>query len=143
MSDLLDELHAQVGLTLLTANPALGPAKVFDGKVPDPTPDPPWVLVYSVVEWTRDGIGTAITASQITVTTTYYCHCVGLTAAAARVVGMQARQSLLNVRPVITGRNCGPIKQFETVPPQRDETTGRLVMDAVGVYGFTSTGSAI
>jgi hypothetical protein len=139
MTDLLDEQHAQAGLTLLAAHPDLGGGRVFDGKVPDPTPDPPWVLVYTVVEWPRDGVGTALTAEQVAVTTTWYCHCVGLTAASARAVGMLARSTLLNVRPVITGRNCGPIKQFETVPPQRDETTGRLLMDAVSVYGFMST----
>ena len=91
---------------------------------------------YVVVEWTRDGIGTALTSTQVTVTTTLYCHCVGETAASARAVAMRVRAALLNVRPVIAGRNCGPIKQRETVPPQRDETTGRLVMDAVGVYEY-------
>jgi len=139
VSDLLDELHAQVGLTLLNANGALA-GRVFDGKVPDPTPDPPYVVLYVSVDWTRDGIGTALNASQVTVTTTYNCHCVGLTAAAARAVGMLVRSTLLNVRPVIAGRDCGPIKQDETLPPQRDETTGRLVMDAISLYSFTSTG---
>jgi hypothetical protein len=140
VADLLDEQHAQVGLALLVANPALGAAKVFDGKVPDPTPTLPYVIVYTIVEWTRDGIGTALSAAQVTVTTTYTCHCVGGSAEAARWVGMQVRSSLLNARPVIAGRNCGPIKQFETSPPQRDETTGHLIMDAISTYGFVSTG---
>lgn len=139
MADQLDELHAQAGLALLTANSALA-GRVFDGKVPDPTPDPPYVVVYTTVEWTRDGIGTALGATQNTVTTTYNCHCVGLTAAAARAVGMQVRSSLLNVRPVIASRNCGPIKQDDTIPPQRDESTGRLVMDAIANYSYTTTG---
>jgi len=138
LSDLLDELHAQAGLTLLNANSALA-GRVFDGKVPDPTPDPPYLVVYTSVDWTRDGIGTALNATQVTVMTTYNCHCVGLTAAAARAVGMQVRSTLLNARPVIAGRNCGPIKQDETLPPQRDETTGRLVMDAITVFSFLST----
>lgn len=144
MADLIDKAHADVGLALLVANPALGVAKVFDGRVPEDangkSPPPPYVLVYTIVEWPRDGIGTALVATQNTVTTTLYCHCVGETAAAARAMAMEARASLLNVRPVIAGRNCGPIKQTEAVPPQRDETTGRLVMDAVAAYAFTSTG---
>lgn len=139
MSDLLDELHAQVGLDLLEATPGLGATKVFDGKVPDPTPDPPYVILYVSVDWTRDGIGTALNADQVTVMTTYNCHCVGLTAASARAVGMLVRSALLNVRPVIAGRSCGPIKQDETLPPQRDETTGRLVMDSISVYSYLST----
>ena len=144
MADLLDEQHARAGLDLLEAYPGLGAARVFDGRVPEDSngrsPEPPWVLVYTVVEWTKDGIGTALNSTQVTVTTTFYCHCAGVTAAAARAVGMLVRSALLNVRPVIAGRSCSPIKQLETVPPQRDETTGRLVMDATSVYTFTSTG---
>lgn len=146
MTDLLDEQHAQAGLAALAANPNLRLAadptasNVFDGKVPDPTPDPPWVLVYTRVAWPRDGIGTSLTEQQVTVTTTYTCHCVGLTAAAARAVAMQVRSSLLNFRPTIAGRNCSPIKQDDATDPDRDESTGRLVMDAVGVYSYTSTG---
>lgn len=137
MADLVDKQHADAGLALLALDAGL---TVFDGKVPEPWPDPPYVLVYTVVEWPRDGLGTALAATQVTVTTTYYCHCVGLSAAAARAVAMRVRAALLNARPVIAGRNCSPIKQVETSPPQRDETTGRLVMDEVAVYDFTTTG---
>lgn len=140
MSDLFDEEHAQAGLLLLRANPALGPNRVFDGKVPDPTPTPPYVVVYSVVEWPSGDVGIANSLDHFSVTcrTTYYCHCVGLTAAAARAMGMQVRSSLLDVRPVVAGRVCNLIEQTETVPPQRDESTGKLVMDAIGVYSFAS-----
>ena len=138
MTDLLDETHAQVAFGLLAANPNL--TNVFDGAVPSPTPDPPYVLVYSRVAWPRDGIGTSLAGMQVTITTTWTCHCVALNAAAARHVGMQVRASLLNARPVIAGRNCSPIKQDDSVDPTRDETTGRLVMDAVSVYSFASTG---
>jgi len=146
MSDLLDEQHAQVGLALLIANPALGAAKVFDGAVPNQVPPAPplplpYVIVYTVVSWTRDGIGTALNGTQVTVTTTWNCHCVGETAASARAMAMLVRSSLLNVRPVIAGRNCGPIKLTDDPQaPQRDETTGRLVMDESATYGFVSTG---
>ena len=140
MTDTLDETHAQVGLTLLDANPNI--PYVFDTVVPNPTPSPAlgWVLVYTSVSWPRDGIGTSLNAQQVTITTTINCHCVGTTATAARVVGGQVRDSLLNVRPVIAGRNCSPIKQADSVPPSRDESLGYPVMDAIAVYQFSSTG---
>ena len=133
----LEEDHAQAGLALLVANTNL---VVYDEKVPDPTPDPPYVLVYSRVVWTRDGLGTSLTAAQVTVTTTFTCHCAGLTPAAARAVAGQVRTSLLNVRPVITGRNCSPIKQSDAPEVVRDESLGTPVYDAVGVFDFVSTG---
>lgn len=138
MTDTLDETHAQQGLAALIANPNL--LGVYDGVVPSPTPDPPWVLLYCRVAWPRDGVGTSITGVQVAITTTFTCHCVGLTAAAARAVLMQVRSSLLNLHPVISGRNCSPIKQDDVAEPVKDETTGRLVMDAVATYSFMSTG---
>jgi hypothetical protein len=138
MTDTLDEQHAQVAFAALALNTNL--TQVFDGKVPDPTPTPPYVLIYTRVAWPRDGIGTALSGTQVTITTTYTCHCVGLNAAAARAVQMQVRSSLLNLRPVIDGRNCSPIKQDESLDPDRDESTGQFVMDAVSTYSFTSAG---
>ena len=145
MSDLLDEQHAQVGLVLLRNYPGLGEERVFDGVVPKQVPPlpplpMPYVLVYTTVSWPRDGVGTALSGTQVTVTTTWNCHCVGETAESARGVAMFVRSALLNVRPVIVGRNCGLIKQMdEPNPPQRDETTGSSVMDAQATYGFIST----
>lgn len=139
MTDTLNEDHAQAFLAPLVANANLGASRVFDGKVPDGSV-PPYVLVYLQIAWPRDGIGTALSAQQVTITATATIHSVGLNAAAARVVDMQVRSSLLNVRPVIAGRNCSPIKQDVAEPPDRDESTGKLVMDAVSVYSFSSTG---
>jgi hypothetical protein len=142
MTDFLEEIHAQAGLVALRANPNLVAPNgfVFDGVVASPTPDPPYVLVYSRVMWPRDGIGTALSAQQVTVTTTYTCHCVGLSAGAARAVQGQVRSTLLNFRPAIAGRNCSPIKQDESLDPDRDESTGDLVMDAISTFSFSSTG---
>lgn len=138
MTDTLDETHAQVAFTALAANAAL--IHVFDGVVPSPTPDPPYVLIYSKISWPRDGIGTALTATQRTITCTYTCHCVGLSPRAARGIQMEVRATLLNLRPVISGRNCSPIKQDEQLEPDRDESTGRLVVDAISTYSYSSTG---
>jgi hypothetical protein len=140
VTDTIDELHAQAGLALLYADPALTAARVFDSIVPNPMPPPPWVLVYTDVQWTRDGVGTGLDAAQDTVTTTYTCHCAGLTPIAARVIGMQVRTSLLGVRPTIAGRNCGLIKQSVANAPIRDESLGYAVFDAVLEFDFTTTG---
>lgn len=138
MTDTLELDHAQVAFGLLALNANL--TNIFDTVVPNPTPDPPFVLVDCRVAWPRDGIGTALAGTQVTITTTWTIHCVGLTATAARTVQMQVRSSLLNARPVIAGRNCSPIKQVDSVDPDRDESTGRAVLDAVAIYSFTSTG---
>lgn len=137
MTDQLDEDHAQAGLDALAANPELT-GRVFDAKVPDPTPDPPYVLVYTQVAWPREGIATSLDQRQVTITTTFVCHCVGLNAEAARAVGMQVRSSLLNLRPAVTNRSCGRIKEDDVLAAAPDETTGRLVIDQVRTYSFTS-----
>lgn len=134
-----EEDHARAGLLLLQANANL--LGVFDGAVPiAPTPEPPYVVVYSRVAWPRDGVGHGLDAAQDTVTTTYTCHCVGLDAVAARAVAAQVRGTLIGVRPTVSGRNCGLIKQVDAVDPNPDQSTGRLVMDAVMVFDFTTTG---
>jgi hypothetical protein len=134
VADLLDEAHARVALDLLAANTAF---PLMDGKVDDPTPNPPkWVLVYTTVEWPSgdEGMANTIDHTSVTCRTTWYVHCVGLTAAAARMLQMQVRATLLDVQPTITGRQCGMVSQIDVQPPVRDETTGRLLMDAVSVY---------
>ena len=152
MTDFLEETHVQVAFALLAANPNIadvvdvpqaGLIGLYDGVSPDhPTPDPPYVLIYARVAFPRDGMSVALDSVQDTVKTTLTCHSVGLSSQAARAVHMQVRSSLLNVRPVIAGRNCGPIKDAgadETIPT-RDESTGRLVVDLVSEYDFYTTG---
>lgn len=140
MTDLLDEQHAQVAFGLLAANTNI--AHVFDSSVADPTPDPNegWVLIYTSVAWTRDGIGTGLDAVQDTITTTWNVHCASSKPDAARVLGMQVRDSLIGKRPVIAGRNCGLIKQDDVQPPGRDDSLGITVYDAIANYSFQSTG---
>jgi hypothetical protein len=135
VADQLDDLHANVALSLLAASGALG-SKVFDGKVDDPMPNPPFVVVYTLVEWPSgpDEMANAIDHLSATCRTTWYIHCVGSTAAAARRTAMHVRSTLIDVTPVIAGRSCGMISQVDVQPPVRDETTGRLVMDLVHVY---------
>ncbi len=130
VADLLDQAHANAGLNLLTADTDL---TVHDGRVPDGA-EPPYVLVYTVIDWPEVSDGHALDSLDESVTVRWYCHCVGRTAAAARAVAMRVRAALLNQRPTVTGRTAGIIRQESTLPPTRDESTGRLVMDAVAVY---------
>lgn len=147
MTDFLEETHAQVGLVALRNNPDLT-GKVHDGKVPEtpntPTPDPPYVAVYTSVGWPHEGVGNSMNGRAVTVRTTYTCHCVGESAAAARAVASQVRISLLNLRPVIEGRNCGLVQSDDPTPPPptRDETTGKTVMDQILTFSYLSTGSS-
>lgn len=136
MADLLDEQHAQAGLALLEAG---DPDRVHDGRVPDGAALP-YHLVYTTVRWPAGeaGAANALDAQAVTVIAEWTVHSVAETAADARAMQMRARASLLNRRPAIAGRSCGLIRQDEVRAPVRDETTGRLVMDAVSIYSMIS-----
>lgn len=127
----LDQAHANAGLTLLAANLAL---TVHDGAVPAGSEAPPYVVVYSHVEWPNGEPDNGLEGTSGTCVVRWYCHAVGATAAAARAVGDQVRTSLLDVQPVIANRSCGRIRQESAQPPIRDESLGPVVMDALTVY---------
>lgn len=143
MTDLLDDQHARVVLDLLDANNAL---TVFDGEVTRPYPAPPYVLVYTSLAWPAGdaGLGNALDHNSVTCVATFYVHCVGGTvaaggaAAACRALSMQVRASLLDALPVIANRSCTRLTLDDAQIPNKDETTGTVVMDAVLVYSFTS-----
>jgi hypothetical protein len=70
----------------------------------------------------------------------FYCHCVGRTAYAATAVGMRVRAALLNVRPVISGRNASLFRDEGDPPaPQRDDSTGTTVFDAIRTFTLLTT----
>jgi hypothetical protein len=133
MTDGLDQALANVGLNLLRADLSL---KVYDGTVPSPTPAPPYVLVYTVIARPADAASGAHALSSLSShwTASWYCHCVGGDAVAARAVAQRVRTQLLDVAPVVAGLSCGLIRQADSQPPARDETTGVLVMDALLVF---------
>ena len=138
--DLLDEAHAQVALTILAAD---GNQPVYAGAVPqDPTTGksapPPYVLVYSVVEWPVGPEGTTLDGITAACVTRWYTHSVGGTDQQTRSVANRVRQLLKDVQPTITGRSCGFIQQEAALPLVRDETTGQLVQDLAAVYVLTT-----
>ena len=132
--------HAAAVLGLLDADNASPALVVLDGAVTGTQPLP-YVLVYLMLQ-TPDGLAAPdkvnLNFDSDVVDLWVYCHCVGGNAAAARSVSARVRTALLNVTPTITNRVCFPIRFREGDPPQRDESTGPLVMDQVDVYGLVS-----
>jgi hypothetical protein len=132
---MIDE-HAAAVLALLDADNASPALNVYDGKVPDGT-DPrtsPYVLVYC---YSTDP-DLDFTGRSYTFTLNVVAHCVGGNAQAARMVADRVRTALVDVTPAVSGRSCYPIRRTESVPPQRDESTGSTVMDQVDTYVLSS-----
>lgn len=135
----VEQAHADAILSLLAAAPPVSPALiVHDGKVPEGA-EPPYALVYIT---TTTPTGTSLTNDQDRAVSRAYVHCVGADAKAARAVAGRVDAALLNVKPTITGRVCWPIRDDDSgSPPDRDETTGVLVMDQISVYRLESVPS--
>jgi len=140
------EAHARAVLDLLDADVEDPPLVVHDGKVPtDPatgkSKPPPYVLVYFMVQTPSGDMpadSTSLDMDSDRVVLRAYLHSVGANAQAARMVADRCRTQLLRVTPTIAGRECWPIRQDEGLPADRDESTGKLVMDQVDVYRLES-----
>lgn len=139
MADLLDKLHVDAFLDRLRADATLVVYPDPEGHVP-PNPVPPYVRSYFSIERPADAAGNALVGLSTTWTTRGYLHCVGATEPAATAVGMRVRAQLLDFRPTIAGRNCGLIREESAEPPQRDESTGTAVYDALVIYKLVTTG---
>jgi hypothetical protein len=132
-----DAAHAAAFLTLLNAVDDPPPLVVYDGAVPQLTA-PPYVVVYFADADPIDSPSTHLTHQARRHVTDAYCHSVGSNGTAARMVADRVRGALLGVIPTIPGRSCFPIRRTDGQPAQRDETTGRLVMDKVDIYRLSS-----
>jgi hypothetical protein len=130
VTDGLDADMANAGLDLLAADTAL---TVHDGRVPDGA-TPPYVLVYTTVSRPQDHPGSKLPGDSRGFVARWICHCVGANAAAARAVAQRVRTQLLDVKPIVPGLLCHPVRQADVLPPQKDESTGALVMDLVADY---------
>lgn len=145
MTDGFDQALADAGLNLLRAD--LGPPAlaVFDGKVDeDPvtglSADPPYVLVYTTVEWPPGAPGDALDGVAGSPTVRWICHCVGGNQDAARAVAQRVRAALLNKRPAMAGLDSGLIRMESSPPPQRrDESTSEHTWDAIVTYRLGAT----
>lgn len=68
-----------------------------------------------------------------------WVHCVGATTQAAQGMADVAARALLNVRPVIPGRRCWPIRHEASDPARPDKSTGVLVVTRADVYRLRTT----
>lgn len=128
----VEQAHADAILALLAGAPPVSPALVvYDGEAPkDPAQlAAEYVLVYM---YTTRPDGSALTNVSDRAVTRAICHCVGADAKAVRAVGGRVAAALLDVKPVIAGRTCFPIREEPSAgPPRRDDTTGVTVMDQI------------
>jgi hypothetical protein len=137
MTDGLDQLVANAGLALLTADAGL---VVFDGAVPNPAPAPPYCVVFTTVNRPSEDPDNAADGRSRVWSAAWIVHSVGANAAAARAVAQRVRTQLLDVTPVISGLSCNKIRMDpDSPPPEKDETTGVVVMDAVSTYRLRAT----
>lgn len=131
----VEQEHANIMLALLAAAPGATPLVVYDGKVPL-NPSPQYVLVYFS---TTAAPSTSLSSRSDRAVTRAFCHCVGPDATGARAVAGRVHDALVDVVPVVAGRVCFPIRDDNSgAPPDRDETTGPLVMDQVSVFRLES-----
>jgi hypothetical protein len=140
MTDGLDQALANAGLNLLRADVGPPALVVHDGKVPNGS-TPPYVLVYTTVDRPSEDEDNPGNGQSRVWLARWICHCVGAgeDGVAARAVAQRVRTALLDVRPVISGLSCGLIRSEPATPPQRDESTGDLVMDLVATYRLKAT----
>jgi len=138
VTDGLDQALQHVALDLLNADTEL---TVYDGFVPPGAisagvPLAPFVVVYTDITRPSESASGAqyLDGRSSHWTAAWYCHCVGGNAEAARAVAQRVRTALLDVAPTVAGVACGLIREVNSTPPTRDETTGVLVMDALRVY---------
>lgn len=130
--------HAVAIRALLDAHPHLTVYPFDDAPagriVPDGT-DPPYVAAYFHRHFQADGQLPIRSREWVT---RAVIHSVGGTSTGADIVAGNVAEALLDVRPTVAGRKCWPIRHEQSIPPQPDESTGRLVMDLVDVYVLRS-----
>lgn len=138
MLDLLDLQHINAGLDLLRADTGLVVYPDAQGFTPA-LPAAQYVRAYATIERPADALGNSMAGISQQWTVRWYCHCIGANEYSSIAVGMRVRAALLDVRPVIAGRNCGLIREDQAMPPTKDDSTGLAVFDAVAVYRLSTT----
>lgn len=128
----LEVAHANAGLALIDATDLT----LYRGKLPPnvTTLAPPWVLVFTAVEWPDDDADHGLDHASSTCITTWYCYASGTTDTSALAASGIVRGALLDVVPTIAGRVCSPIGQVSSEPPRQHESTGTAVLTALSIY---------
>lgn len=131
--------HADVFLARVAtgASPTL---TVYDGKVPDPTPNPssnPYVVVRFVFYTQTAEQAPSIVAlnnDAWPLQTDAYTYSVGGSEAASRAVASQVYSRLVGYTPTLSGRTCFSIRHVDSAPRDPDETTGVAVGTTAHIY---------
>lgn len=98
--------------------------------VPNGTP-PPFVTAHTVVGRLN---GNRLPTRSTRLLVRIHVHCTGVDDVQARGVSDLVAAALLDVRPVIAGRTCFPIRHESQQPPREDESTGALLATLTEVY---------
>lgn len=145
MTDGLDQALQQVAFDLLALDLSL---TVYRGGVPNPTPEPPYVVGRSYLERPSEDPDNALTGKSGVWIVRWYFYCVGggtgadqdAAELAAIAVAQRVRTNLLDVRPTVAGLSCGLIRLDQSLPPvPPDETTGRPVREATEIFKLRAT----
>ncbi len=128
----IEVAHADAVLDLIEATGLT----VYRGKLPPTvaTLTPPWVLVYTAVEWPDEDGDHGLDHASSTCVTSAYCYCAGTTDTSVLAVTGRVRAALVDVVPTITGRVCSPIGQISSEPARPHEGTGSTVLTAMSIY---------
>jgi len=132
-------------LTLLRAQAALvsPPFAVYPDVAGGPSTVPPGAMppYVSVHFATENSDGGRLDLRSTRTRTRAYAHCVGANDIAARAMVDQVAVAWLDVRPVIAGRTCDPIRHEQTREADVTEPVAQTTVTLTAVYRF-ETGPA-
>lgn len=131
------QTHATAVLALLRAQPNLTVYPPETGglsTVPEGA-SPPYVSVH-VASDRPSGEKLDLRSTRMRVR--IYCHCVGANDIAARAVSDKVADALLDVSPVINGRNCFPIRHEQSREPDPEEPIAHTTVTITEVYRLES-----
>lgn len=131
------EDHRSALMALLNGGAKPAAIAIYNEKVPTAAV-PPYVRVYFSANRPPGAEGNALDGTSKTLTFRAICHCVGGNDTAALTVAQWVETALLDIRPTVTGRSSGLIRQDAALDPAPDESTGTLVVDAVQTYRLTT-----
>jgi hypothetical protein len=137
MADLADWQHYDAFMSLLRADGQLTSYPDNTGFTPK-VAGPEYVRVYMSIDRQAGADGNSLAGRSSTWTARYFCHCVGENEYGAVAIAMRVRALVLDVRPTITGRSVGLIREEQAPPPGKDDATGDAVFDALCVYRLTT-----
>jgi len=139
VTDGLDQAIIDAGLALLRAD-AITPALViFDGQPTNPTPAPPYVVVWSTVDWPADDPAhDALDNRSEHAVARWFVHIVAENLRQWRAIAQRVRTQLLNARPAVAGMAPGLIRMEDgSPPPTADESLGSPYISGVHVFRLT------